>query len=108
MRVATNDGHTWQRQTFFWTHYMNNTIVLRHHTIMCQTEIGSILCQCVHLLLRYRIFDWLVLIMSWSMMVRHAIDMVRTEAPQSSFPHTCKCLRRSHLMTIQPVKIQLC
>ena len=107
MRIATDDGHTRQRQSLLGTYYMDDTIILRHHAEMRQSEIGRIPGQHIHLLLRYRVCDGLVLIVRGGVVIRHTEDLLRTETLQASFPHALEGLRRSDLMTIQAVDIQL-
>ena len=86
---------------------MDDAVILRHHTEMRQSEVGCILRQHIHLLFRYRVFDGLILIMRRCVMIRHTEDLLRTETFQSPGPHALKGLGRSHLMTIEPVDIQL-
>ena len=87
---------------------MDDTVVFGHHAIVGETEVGGILCQCIHLLLGYRVLDGFVLIVGGSVMVGHTVDMVGTEALESSLPHTCECLWRRHLVTIEAVDVKLC
>ena len=74
---------------------------------MRQSEVGSILCQRVHLLLGYRILDGLVLIVRGGIMIRHAIDLRGTEALQAACPHAIESLGRGDLMTVEAIDIQL-
>ena len=92
VRVAADDSHAWKGESLLRTHNVNNTIVFRQHSIVRQSKVSGILCQRVNLFLRYRILNRLVLVVGWSIMVRHTVDMVWTETLQSSFPHSCKCL----------------
>ena len=86
---------------------MDDTVILRHHAIMCQSEIGSILRQHIHLLLRYRVFNGFILIMCRCIMIRHTEYLLGAETLQSSFAHALESLWRGHLMAIEPVDIQL-
>ena len=87
---------------------MDDTIVLRHHTVVRQSEVCRVLRQRVHLRLRYRILDGLVLIVRRRVMIGHAVDLLRTEALQPSGPHAFERLWRGHLVTVQTVDIELC
>ena len=108
MRVATDNCHPRQGQSAFRTYHMNNTIPFIHHSIMSQTEFGSVFCQRIDLVLRNRIFDRFILIMCRRVMVRHTIDTFRTERFQTTCTHTGKGLRTGYFMTVQPVYIKLC
>ena len=108
MGVATHDGHSRQTQSLLGAYHMNDAIIGRHHAVMGQSEIGSILSQHIHLMLRYGVLDGLILIMCRGVMIRHADNLLRTEAFQSSCTHALEGLGRGDLVTIEPVDIQLC
>jgi hypothetical protein len=93
VRVTADDGHTWKRKTLLWSDYVDNTIVLSVHGKVSYAKISSILCQGIYLLLRDRILDWLILIVCWSIVVRHTENLVRTEHLESACPHTGESLR---------------
>ena len=73
--VATDDGHTRQGESLLRTYHVDDAIILRHHAIMRQSEVGGILCQRIHLFFRYRVLDGFVLIMRRRVVIRHAIDL---------------------------------
>ena len=108
MRVAANDSHSRQGQTAFRAYHMDDAVPFIHHSIMSQTEIGSVLCQRVDLILRDRIFDRFILIVCRGVMIRHTIDTFRAKRFQTTFPHAGKSLRTGHFMTVQPVDVKLC
>ena len=108
MRVTAHDGHSRKRKTLLRTYDVDDTIVLRHHAVVGKTKFSGILRQCVNLLLGYRVLDGFVLIVGRSVMVGHTVDMVGTEALESSLPHTSECLWRRHLVAIETVDVKLC
>ena len=87
---------------------MDNTIILRHHAVMRQSELGCVLGQCIHLLLRYRILDRLILIVRRCIVIGHTENLLGAETLQSACTHAVESLRRCYLMTVQAVDIQLC
>ena len=86
---------------------MDDAIIRRHHAVICQSEFGSILFECIHLRLRYKILNGFILIVGRRVMIGHTVYLLRTEALQSSGPHAFKGLGRCHLVAVQAVDIQL-
>ena len=86
---------------------MDDTIIFRHHAIVCQSKLLGILSQRVHLLLRDGVSDGFVLVVRGCVVVGHAVDVVRTEALQSTGSHAIESLGRRHLVTIEAVDVQL-
>ena len=72
---------------------MDNAVVFRHHTVVCQSEVLGVLCQCGHLLGADRVFNGFVLVVCWCVVVGHTEDMVGTETFQSSGSHALESLR---------------
>ena len=87
---------------------MDDTIILRHHAIVCQTEFCRILRQHVNLLTRYRVLDGFILVVCRRIVIGHAVYSLRTEAFQSPGPHTLESLRRRHFVAVEAVDIKLC
>ena len=74
---------------------------------MRQSELSGITLQRIHLFLSHGIGYRFILIVRGCVMVGHAEYLLRTEALQSPRPQAVEGLRRSHLMAVQPVDIQL-
>ena len=49
MRVTADNGHARQGQPAFRTYYMDNSVLLVHHTEMGQSKLFRILGQCIYL-----------------------------------------------------------
>ena len=92
MRVATDNRHTGQAQTFLRTYHVDNTIRLVHHAVVRQSEFLGVLSQRRNLIGTDGVLDGFVLIVGWCVMIGHTIDVVRTEAFQSACPHAVESL----------------
>ena len=108
VRIAANYRHSGQTQAFLGTNHVDDAVILRHHTVVSQSELFGVLSQRVHLLLRYRIFNKFILIVRWRIVVGHAVNLLGAETFQSASPHTVESLRRCHLVAIQAVDVKLC
>ena len=107
MRVSTYDGHTRQRQSLLRTYNVYYTVVLCSHCKMLNTKLLTVCLKSLYLLTSYGIVYALLLI-RWSIMIRHSIDVTWTKNFQSFVTQRIKSLRCCHLMTIQTIYIQLC
>ena len=72
---------------------MDDSIVLRQHAVVGESELLGIAGQGVDLLLRHGVFDGFVLIVRWRVVVGHAKNMAGPETPESALPQTIECLR---------------
>src|SRR5574344_1826023 len=86
---------------------MNDTIVFSIHFELLNTKLITVSIQCINLFFTDRVFDRLILIVCWDIMIWHCINMIRPINLKPTFTHSVKSLRRSYLMAIQTVDIKL-
>ena len=108
MRVAAYDCHARQGQSAFRTYHMDNAVLLVHHAEMLQPEVFRIPGKRIHLRLRNRVFNRLVLIVRRRIMVGHTEYLFRAETLNPPCTQSGKSLRTGYFMAIKPVYVKLC
>ena len=86
---------------------MDDAVVLCPHCKMGNPEFLAVGGQCVHLLAANGVVDYLLLV-AGRVVVGHGIYLCRAEHFQTFAAQGIKSLRGGHLMTVEPVDVQLC
>ena len=107
MRVAADDGHARQGQALLRSHDVDDAVVRVHHAVVREPELSGIGRKGVHLLLGNRVLDGLFLALGRGIVVRHADNLLRTQAADTPFAQAVERLRTRHFVAIQPVDVQL-
>jgi hypothetical protein len=74
---------------------------------MGEPELGGVGGQGVHLLLGNGIFYGFVLVAGGCIVVRHAVDLLRPEAFDTTLAKAVESLGAGYLMAVQTVDVQL-
>ena len=71
MRIATNNGHTWQRRTLLGSNYVHDSLTNIIHCKFSNTKAGAILIQRFNLKFRHRIRNTRRTICGGHIVIRH-------------------------------------
>ena len=106
VRVSTYNGHARKRKCLLGTNYVDDTIVFCAHRKMLDSKLFAVCFECLNLLATHRIIDHILLI-RWSVVIRHCNNMIWTEYFDSFVTQRIESLRRCYLMCIETVNVQL-
>ena len=84
---------------------MDDAVVGRHHAVVGDAKLLGVTRQRLYLLTADGVGDGLVLVVRRRVVVGHTIDVVGTEAAQSTLSHPFESLRRRHLVTVEAVDV---
>ena len=107
VRIAADDGHSRQGQPLLRSYYVDDPVARIHHPEMFQTELAGVGGEGLHLFARNRILDGFVLVVRGRIMVRHAENLVRTQAADAALAQPLESLRAGNFVAIQPVYVKL-
>ena len=107
MRVAADDGHARQGQALLRSHDVDDAVVRVHHPVVREPELGGVGREGVHLFLGHRILDGPFLALRRGVVVRHAENLLRTQAADAPCAQAVEGLRARHLVAVEPVDVQL-
>ena len=74
---------------------------------MREPELGGVGREGVHLLLGNRVLDGPFLALGRGIVVRHADNLLRTQAADAPLAQAVERLRARHLVAVEPVDVQL-
>ena len=107
MRVTADDGHARQGQALLRSHDVDDAVVRVHHPVVREPELGGVGREGVHLLLGNRVLDGPFLALGRGIVVRHADNLLRTQAADAPLAQAVERLRARHLVAVEPVDVQL-
>ena len=86
---------------------VDDAVVRVHHPVVRESELGGIGREGVHLFLGNRILDGHFLALGRGVVVRHAENLLRTQAADAPRAQAVESLRARHLVAVEPVDVQL-